>query len=71
MSYYKGTVGASMIIERPKKKNKKLRNNERWGSANCKCPQCKNSVKKYTKIIDGVSYCLRCFINHNKKVVMV
>jgi uncharacterized paraquat-inducible protein A len=66
----KGRIGTPMIIERPEKK-KKLKKNERFMSSNYRCPQCGNTVKKYTKMVDNKAYCLRCFSNYNKKVEMV
>jgi hypothetical protein len=71
MSYLKGQVGVSLVLEPKKKKYKPLNKNEKWGSAKAKCPQCKNSVLKYTKIIEDKKFCLRCFINYNRKVEMV
>lgn len=71
MSNFKGKIGSSMIIEKPIKKNKKLKQNEKYNSAKCKCPNCKNSVMKYMKVIDNKKYCLKCFINYNKKIEMI
>jgi hypothetical protein len=65
----KGQIGTSLIPDRPRKK-KKFKKNERWGSAKCICPRCKNSIEKYTKTIDGKKYCVRCFANYNDKVEM-
>lgn len=71
MSHYKGSVGCSLMIERKPKKKKKLKANERKFSSKYSCPQCKNSIEKYTKVLDGETYCLKCFINRSAKVKMV